>query len=314
MDFKDYYQIMGLDRTASQDEIKQTYRKLARKYHPDVSKEPGAEEKFKELGEAYEVLKDPEKRAKYDKYGQYWKQQSEAQQQYGQDYEPQYQYAGHSDFDPADFEDFLGSIFGRQARREQSGFYDQGQDVHAQLTISLEDSYQGSEKILQLQMPSINKQGELEYQQRSIRVKIPKGIGNQQQIRLKGQGGERVAGKRGDLYIEIHIAPHSLFHVDKKNIHLKVPITPWEAVLGANIEIPTLGGTVNMKIPPYSQTGKKMRLKGRGLPGNPPGDQYITLEIRIPETENNEMNKLFEQMAKSVHFNPREKMGAAHER
>ncbi|KTC70263.1 DNA-binding protein DnaJ [Legionella birminghamensis] len=315
MDFKDYYQIMGLDRNASQEEIKQTYRKLARKYHPDVSKDPKAEDKFKELGEAYDVLKDPEKRAKYDKYGQYWKQQSEAHQQYGQDYQPQYQYTGQSDFDPADFEDFLSSIFSRQsARGKPSGYYDQGQDIHAQLTISLEDSYHGAEKLIQLQLPAVNQKRELEYQQRAIKVKIPKGIGNKQQIRLKGQGGEYAPGRHSDLYIEIHIAPHHLFHLDKKDILLKIPISPWEAVLGANIEIPTLGGTVNMKIPPYSQSGKKMRLKGRGLPGNPPGDQYITLEIVIPETENSEMKKLFEQMAASVHFNPREKMGGRHGR
>ena len=309
MEFKDYYKIMGLDRNVSQEEIKRAYRKLARKYHPDVSKEADAENKFKELGEAYEVLKDPEKRAKYDKFGQYWQQQgNRAHQQ-----ENQQHYQNGEEINPADFEDFISSIFGgRYQQQQQQHYYDQGQDIHARLDISLEDSYHGAEKVLQLQVPHFGPHHQVEYQQRSVRVKIPKGIGDMQQIRLKGQGGQRSGGKAGDLYIEIHILPHSMFRLDKKDIHLKLPITPWEAVLGATIGVPTLGGTVNLKIPPLAQSGKQLRLKGRGLSGHPAGDQYVSLEIVIPEQENMEANKLYEQLAKLYVFNPREKLGVRH--
>ncbi|MDI9817917.1 MULTISPECIES: DnaJ C-terminal domain-containing protein [unclassified Legionella] len=306
MEYKDYYKIMGLERSASHQDIKRAYRKLARKYHPDVSKEPDAEVKFKELGEAYEVLKNPEKRAKYDKYGQYWKEQE-------QGYRPQAdQYSPHFDQEEmTGFEDFINSIFRERAHQQRNtSFYDQGEDIHAKLGINLEDSYQGAEKTLQLQIPAIDQRGNVEYQPRAVRVKIPKGITNKQQIRLKGQGGKGVR-HQGDLYIEITINHHPLFHLHKKDIHLQVPITPWEAVLGANIKVPTLGGEVQLKIPRLSQSGKKMRLKGRGLPGNPPGDQYIVLQIVIPQVENEQANRLYEQLANTIKFNPRENMGVS---
>lgn len=178
----------------------------------------------------------------------------------------------------------------------------------------MEDSFFGAEKTLQLQTPSINQQGFMDYQQHAIKVKIPAGITNKQQIRLKGQGGQGMGAGAGDLYIEIHIAPHALFHVQKKDIHLEVPISPWEAALGATIQIPTLGGQVNLKIPQLTQTGKEMRLKGRGLPGNPPGDQYVLFKIVIPTAENESLTKLYQQMAHLTHFNPREKLGVSYGR
>jgi len=312
MEFKDYYKIMGLERNVSQDEIKQTYRKLARKYHPDVSKEADAENKFKELGEAYEVLKDPEKRAKYDKFGQYWQQQGQ-QQPHASDGQ-YYQQEGSA----ADFEDFISSIFKqRQHRQQRSPFaenFDRGNDIHAKLTISLEDTYHGVEKTLQLQIPVTTAQGYMDYQQRAVKVKIPQGIGDKQQIRLKGQGEKGVDNQAGDLYIEINIEPHHLFRLENKDIYLELPVAPWEAALGATIPVPTLGGIVNLKIPELSQSGKQMRLKGRGLPGKTPGDQFITLKIVIPTEKNEEMVKLYEQMAKTVTFNPRAKSGASHGR
>lgn len=304
MEYKDYYQIMGLDSKASQEEIKRTYRKLARKYHPDVSKEANAETKFKELGEAYEVLRDPEKRAKYDQYGQYWKEQGQRTNTHHQSHEQHYQHAG----DAPGFEDFLNSIFGQRYQQNQSHFYDEGRDIHAKMNISLEDSFRGAEKVLQLQIPQVNRQGTIDYQQRSVKVKIPKGITDKQQIRLKGQGGKGAGAHAGDLYIEISINPHPLFHLENKDVSLQVPISPWEAALGATIQVPTLAGSVNLKIPKRSQNGKQMRLKGRGLPGNPAGDQYVVLEIVIPQKESAEADKLYEQMAKIMNFNPREKL------
>lgn len=312
MEYKDYYKIMGLERGVSQEEIKRAYRKLARKYHPDVSKEENAEAKFKELGEAYDVLRDPEKRSKYDRYGQYWKEQGQA------GYNPQadqqsYQHYQHFNEDQAaDFQDFLNSIFReRYGQQQSSSFYDQGRDIHAKLGISLEDSFFGAEKTLQLQTPVIDKLGHVQYHERSVKVKIPKGIGDKKQIRLKGQGGKGPHQHAGDLYIEININPHHLYSLQDRDIHLTLPIAPWEAALGATIQAPTLAGAVNLKIPKLSQTGKQMRLKGRGLPGNPAGDQYVTLEIVIPQVENTEASKLYEQLAKTIHFNPREKLGVS---
>ncbi|MFA5960420.1 MAG: DnaJ C-terminal domain-containing protein [Tatlockia sp.] len=305
MDYKDYYQIMGLSKGATADEIKQAYRKLARKYHPDVSKEENAEAKFKELGEAYEVLHDPEKRTKYDQYGQYWKEQ-------GQGYNPgantHYRDA-YDDSQAAGFEDFINSIF--RERAAQGGFYDQGRDIHASLVISLEDSFHGAEKTLQLQIPSVDRQGHMQYQTRSVKVKIPKGIADKQQIRLKGQGGQTANRPAGDLYIEINLHPHAWFQVQDKDIYLQVPVAPWEAALGATIEVPTLAGPVKVTLPKLSQTGKKMRLKGRGLPGKEPGDQFLTLQIVIPQKENPEADKLYKQLAQTLHFNPREKLGVS---
>ncbi|KTD15042.1 DnaJ C-terminal domain-containing protein [Legionella israelensis] len=307
MEYKDYYKIMGIDRSATQEDIKRAYRKLARKYHPDVSSEPDAEVKFKELGEAYEVLKDPEKRAKYDKYGQYWQEQSQrqsaGQQQYGYSFD---------EATAADFDEFINSIF-RQRSRQKSyqSYFDEGQDIHARMTISLEDSFYGREKTLQLQVPTLDQNGFMNYAQRSIKVKIPKGITNKKQIRLKGQGGLGVGQKAGDLYIEIYIQPHPLFHLNHKDIHLDLPITPWEAALGATVQVPTLAGRVNLKIPKLSQTGKQLRLKGKGLPGSPAGDQYVRLKIVIPPVENEKARQLYEQLAKSFDYNPREHLGGS---
>ena len=305
MDYKDYYKIMGLEKGANQDEIKRAYRKLARKYHPDVSKEKDAEEKFKELGEAYDVLRDPEKKAKYDQYGQYWKEQGQANPQT----DPHY-YQQFDEGQAADFEDFLNSIFRERSKHQYNAYYEQGQDIHAKLAISLQDSFLGSEKTLQLQSPTMDRQGRVTQSLRTVKVKIPLGITDKQQIRLKGQGEKGAGNQSGDLYIEINIIPDPIFHLQKKDIYLQVPISPWEAALGATIQVPTLAGSVNLKIPKLSQTGKQMRLKGRGLPGTPPGDQYVTLQIVIPEVENASLTELYEKMAKTIHFNPREKLGA----
>ena len=307
MEYKDYYKVMGLERNASQDDIKRAYRKLARKYHPDVSKEADAENKFKEVNEAYEVLKDPKNRERYDNLGQHWQQQPQGSHPHAQAHPGSSSYQYSSDVDPSEFEDLINSIFGQhhQTRRHaQAPSYDQGSDVYAKLNITLEDSYHGTEKTLQLQASP--------HELRTIKVKIPAGIGDKKQIRLKGQGS-KMGNHAGDLYIEVQITPHPLFKHHHKEILLQLPIAPWEAALGATVNVPTLGGEVKLKIPKLSQSGKQMRLKGRGLPGNPAGDQIITLQIVIPDTENEQANKLYEELAKAITFNPRKKLGVSHE-
>lgn len=302
MEYKDYYKIMGVKKDVSPEELKRTYRTLARKYHPDVSKEPNAENKFKELGEAYEVLKDPQKRAQYDQYGEHWQRQAQQQSQ-GQS---QQTHRYSENIDASGFEEFINSIF-RQRQQQQSHHYNKGNDIHAKLTISLQDSFLGNEKTLQL------RNSDSDYSTRAIKVKIPPGITNKQSIRLRGQGEKGRNGVAGDLYIEVTIAPHPGFKVDNKNVYTQLLISPWEAALGATIAVPTLAGTVNLKIPKLSQSGKQMRLKERGLPGNPPGDQVVTLKIVIPTTDNGQMTALYQQMAEIADFNPRLDLGGNHD-
>ncbi|MCX7121229.1 MAG: DnaJ domain-containing protein [Gammaproteobacteria bacterium] len=285
MDFKDYYQTLGVSKTATPDDIKKQYRKLARKYHPDVSKEAGAEEKFKAMKEAYEVLKDPDKRKAYDQMGSGY--------QAGDSFTPppgyQQQHA------QADFSDFFESLFGQQgSRRQHRTFSQDGEDQHSKIEITLEDAFHGCEKHLVLSG------------KRELNVKIPAGITEGKQIRLTGQGSQGIqGGKNGDLYLEIHICKHPLFTLDKKDVYLHLPVTPWEAALGEKIEVPTLGGAITFTLPGNAQTGQKIRLKGRGLPGNPAGDQYITLAIYIPEPKNAEQRALYEKMKADMPFNPR---------
>jgi curved DNA-binding protein len=319
MKFKDYYQTLDLKKDASQDEIKRAYRKLARKLHPDVNKSPDAEEQFKELGEAYEVLQDPEKRAAYDKFGSNW--------QAGQDFEPppnwdagfEFSGGGFTHADASQFSDFFESLFGKSSGfshtrpsahggyHPQGAFHARGRDVHAKIAINLEDSYQGSQKTITLNRPGIDKNGHITTTPHTITLSIPRGVIEGQQIRLEGQGEQGGgAGDKGDLFLEIAFVAHRVFVLDKRDILLSLPITPWEAALGATIAVPTLGGTVDLKIPPGSQTGKKLRLKGRGLSSSTAsGHQYVTLAIIIPEPETEEQKKLYEQMARLMPMNPR---------
>ena len=293
----DYYQIMGLEKSASQAEIKRAYRKLARKYHPDVSKEADAESKFKELGEAYEVLKDSEKRKLYDSYGNNWQHQSASQGEQSTDYYHK------SPQEEANFEDLFSELF--RNKQHQSYHYDMGQDIHAKLTIELEDSYNGAEKSFALQAPSLDNNGQLHYVEKTISVKIPQNITDKQQIRLKGQGKKINAQQCGDLYIEIKIAPHKWFSLNGKNIELLVPITPWEAALGADITVPTLANKIKLKVPKGSQTDDKLRVKGKGLGG----DLLVKLKIVIPLTVDENMAELYQKMAKMREFKPRANLG-----
>jgi curved DNA-binding protein len=295
---KDYYKIMGVSQDASDKDIKTAYRKLARKYHPDISKEANAEEQFKEMGEAYEVLKDPAKRAEYDQYqkNREFNQRQRAQQSTGPS-ERSYQFQG-GEFDS----DLFESLFGH-ARYQQQPMT--GQNYEGKINISLEEAFQGTVKSMQVPV----EQG-TETKLQTLKVKIPAGVKSGQQIRLAGQGAPGLnGGPRGDLYLRVDVLKHPLFDVMDNDIYLTLPITPWEAALGTTIVVPTLAGKIDLKIPASSQGGQKLRLKNRGLPGANPGDQYVLLKIITPPASTEEAKAMYQKMAEVMPFNPREKMG-----
>ncbi|WP_144823650.1 DnaJ C-terminal domain-containing protein [Marinobacter piscensis] len=324
MDFKDYYAVLGVSESASPEEIKKSYRKLARKYHPDVSKEEDADEKFKDLGEAYEVLKDPEKRAEYDQLRKYGAQPDGSFQP-----PPGWQSAsgfgggGYTDADARQFSDFFEEIFG--GRRGAGGFSGgfggdaggfrqnvrmRGEDVHARLALFLEEVFNGCEKQVSFTVHEADEHGRVVARQKTLNVKIPAGMREGQHLRLKGQGSPGIGGGApGDLLIEVELAPHPLFSVEGRDVVVTVPITPWEAALGATVTVPTVGSKVNVKVPKGSSSGRKLRLKGKGLPGKHPGDQLVILQITIPEQHSAEAEKLYEQLAEAEKaFNPRSKL------
>jgi curved DNA-binding protein len=313
MEYKDYYKIMGVGHDAKQDEIKRAYRKLARKYHPDVSKEADAETHFKEVGEAYEVLKDPEKRAAYDRLA--------AQLKDGQAFHPppdwdagfEFSGGGYTAGGPGVFSDFFEELFGhRQASAGRRTFHMRGENHHAKVLIDLEDSINGVTRSISLQVPELNAEGQVYTSTRTLSVRIPKGIRPGQQIRLAGQGAPGLGGaESGDLYLEVRFHPHPLYRVDGGDIYLDLPVTPWEAALGATIQAPTPTGVVDLKIPANSAQGRKMRLKGRGLPGKTPGDFYVMLQICLPQADSPEAESLYQQMAEKLDFNPRKTMGVS---
>lgn len=311
MEFKDYYKTLGVAKDAKLDEIKKKYRLLARKYHPDVSDEPNAEEKFKEVREAYEVLKNDEKRAAYDQLGR--------KPQPGEEFYPPpgwefHQQRGDGEFDPnmgAGASDFFESLFGQHAgggRRSRADFQQRGQDQHFKINLTLEDAFHGGAHTLQLQEPQLDPtSGQMKMNTKSLKVKIPAGVTQDQHIRLAKQGSPGIGGaEKGDLYLEINLLPHKIYTVQGKDVYLNLPVTPWEAALGSKVEVPTLAGIIHLTIPPGSQTGKKLRLKGRGLPGKTSGDQYVILKIFIPEPKDDTQRQLYEEMAKQMHFNPRD--------
>lgn len=306
MEFKDYYAILGVSSQTSVDEIKKAYRKLARKYHPDVSKLPEAESKFKEINEAWEVLQDPKKRAQYDQVrAGGWRPHQGFDQSMGSDY-----FSGDHPEDftfqtEGDFSDFFNSIFTSKARERKK---DKGHDTHVKLEIPLVLAYQGGTQALQLQTWERGSSGQLSPQTKQLQVKIPAGVTEGSQIRLKGQGTAGGLGA-GDLYITLNLKKDPIFTVDKKDIYIKLPITPWEAALGASLSVPTLGGSVNVKIPKNAQSGQKLRLKGRGLPGEHIGDQYVILQVKIPPANTEAAIRFYEEMAKQLPFNPREQWG-----
>ncbi|MBN2680354.1 DnaJ C-terminal domain-containing protein [Acidithiobacillus montserratensis] len=319
MEYKDYYKILGVERGADADAIKAAYRKMARKYHPDVSKEANAEDRFKDLQEAYEVLKDPEKRAAYDQLGSNWRA--------GQDFRPPPGWGGQAggfgaggfggaDFGGGGFSDFFESLF-RQQHGGAGGFHggggggfrSQGEDSEASIQISLEDAAQGAQRDINLEMPSVGPNGQMRREARRLTVKIPKGIREGQRLRMAGQGAPGMGGgPNGDLYLQVHFQPHPKFRVEGADLYHDLHITPWEAVLGASVEVPTLEGSVRMKIPAGSSSGQKLRLAQKGLPGTgnkPAGDLYAIIQIVVPKHIGDDEKALWTQLGEISNFHPR---------
>ena len=314
MDYKDYYKTLGVDRKATQDELKRAYRKLARQYHPDVSKEENAEQKFKEVGEAYEVLKDPEKRVAYDQLGSNWNSQQGFRPPPDWDAGFEFRGAPRGGAGQHDFSDFFESLFG-QARGPgggSRGFHMQGEDHHAKILVDLEDSYHGASRSISLQMPEVTADGHVVGRNRTLKVSIPKGIRQGQQIRLGGQGAKgRGSGKAGDLYLEIEFNPHRYYRVEGADVYLELPVAPWEAALGASVKVPTPSGAIDLKIPPNSKAGKKLRLKGRGIPAKTPGDLYVVLQVVLPPADDEKSRELYKRMQEEIQFDPRASMEVA---
>jgi curved DNA-binding protein len=309
MKYKDYYKILGVERSASEDDIKKAYRKLARKFHPDVSKEKNAEEKFKEVSEAYEVLRDADKRKAYDTMGSY---------QPGQDFRPppgwEQQFhaggaGGFQDFGDADLFDFLSGL-GRGGFRTGRGgatIRMPGQDYEVMAHLSVEEVARGIELEVPLAVTEMNEEGELQRSTRTIKVRIPKGATDGQRLRVPGKGGPGRGGPDGDLYVNIQLRPHDLFKVSGHDLYLEVPVAPWEAALGAEVQIPTLDGRVTVRIPGGSRAGQKLRVRGKGLPkpGGADGDLYAVLQIVTPSVVNDREKELYRELERASSFNPR---------
>lgn len=307
MKYKDYYQTLGIARGAGDDDIKRAYRRLARKFHPDVSSEPDAEARFKEVGEAYEVLKDADKRATYDQLGSNWRAGDEFQGPPG--WSANFGSRGSGTHGPFDVSDFFESLFGGGGRQRPRG--GRGRDERLSIQVSLEEAFRGGERTLRLRRTA----GPRSREPQTLKVKIPVGVTEGQQIRLAGQGQDSPGGTKGDLYLEVQLLAHRLYRVEGKDLYLDVPITPWEAALGAVVEVPTLGGAVDLTIPAGSQSGRKLRLKGRGLGGKATGDgtagnQYIVLQIIAPPAESAAAKEAYQRMARDMPFNPRGDWGA----
>jgi curved DNA-binding protein len=320
MEYRDYYKLLGLERSASAEQIKSAYRRLARKFHPDVSKEKNAEERFKEVQEAYEVLKDPEKRAAYDQLGSEWKsgQQFRPPPDWGSGFEfsgtpppggarRRTYRASPGEGGAQDFSDFFSSLFGGDSPFAGAGpGAHAARDHHARVDITLEEAFRGTTRTLELRRPALASDGSVTLETHTVRVTIPAGVAEGQLIRLQGQGSPGAAGApAGDLYLEAHILPHALYQLDGRDVTLTFPVAPWEAALGASVNVPTLGGAVAMQIPANSQSGQKLRLRGRGLPGVSPGDQYVQLRVLLPSASSPEARTLYEQMRAQLNFDPR---------
>ena len=313
MQFKDYYEILGVKSDASQDEIRRAYRKLARKYHPDVSSESDAEDRFKEVGEAYEALKDPEKRKAYDELKNSGYSQGDAfRAPPGWNREGFADGRGFEADDMGGFSDFFSSLFGglggggAHPGRHGGSVRAPGRDVHARIEVDLDTAFNGGQRRITLNRSEIGPEGLPTRRPQQIEVRIPAGVGDGQQIRLSGQGEPGLnGGPAGHLYLEVAIKPHRLFEVHGRDLHLTLPIAPWEAALGGKVGVPTLGGQVELNIPSGSSSGKRLRLKGRGLPGKTPGDQYVILKIVVPPATSERQRELYEQLSKEQAFDPR---------
>lgn len=305
MEYKDYYQTLGVPKTATEDEIKKAYRKLVRKYHPDVSKEADAQKKTQELNEAYGVLGDAEKRAAYDDLGR--GQQFRA----GQEFRPPPGWGGGmggqgmgGNADASDFFADLFANFGGGGRRRQAYQPQKGDDTHASIRIDLADAYQGATRKISVTVAERDQNDRIYTRERTLSVNIPKGVTAGQQLRLSGQGQNGDAGP-GDLYLEIQFSANSRYRIDGRDVYQSVPVTPWELALGGEIDVTTPSGKVTVTVPAGSQTGRKLRLRGRGIPAKDAGDLYLLLEVVLPPANTDKAKELYQKMAREMAFNPR---------
>lgn len=314
MEFKDYYDILGVTPEADKKAVKTAYRRLARKYHPDVSKERDAEKQFKEVSEAYEVLSDDEKRSEYEQLRKYGRK--------GESFTPPpgWNPSSGSNFNESDFSDFFSSVFGgagrqssqrgrsaRGATSSEDMFSRRGQDVEIELPIFLEDTLKDESKTISFQLPHFDESGRQADVKKTLKVKIPKGVSDGEKIRLKGQGAPGFgSGAAGDLYIHIKLVPHPLFDVSGYDLTLILPITPWEAALGAKVTVPTLTSQINLTIAAGSQAGQKLRVKSKGLATKTGfGDLYVVLKIVMPKDVDESSKSLWQELARKSSFNPR---------
>jgi curved DNA-binding protein len=307
MEFKDYYATLGVDKTATVDEIKKAYRRLARKYHPDVSKEPDAAQRMAAINEAHTVLSDPEKRAAYDALGR---------RPPGQDFHPPPDWDAGFEWSNAgvgggedDFSDFFANLFGRAARARRGADAEamRGGDHHAKVVIDLADAYHGATRAVTLRSARLDAAGRVVTEERTLDVTIPRGVRAGQHIRLRGQGAPGFGGgPAGDLYLEIEFRPDDRYSVEGRDVTQRVPVAPWEAALGATIEVTTPSGPVEVTIPANSRNGRKLRLRGRGIPGNPPGDLYLELDLVLPPATTEAARQLYRTMEREMNFNPRQ--------
>ena len=304
---RDYYRILGVDKSASAHDIKKAYRKLIRKYHPDVSKAPDADQKTKEINEAYEVLGNPEKRATYD---------APARASEADAFRPPPGWRAQHASDPGGAfggagsggDDFFSDLFAHVGRRRAAPGRRpmRGDDIHATMMVDLQDAFHGTTRTISLQVPHAEPNGHVVLRERSLSVRIPEGVVPGQQLRLAGQGQPGVAGgPPGDLFLEIQFQPDPRYRIEGRDVYENVPVAPWEAALGAHIEVPTPAGPVEVSVPADSQSGRKLRLKGRGLPGTPPGDLYLILEVVLPPARSDKARDLYKAMARDLAFNPR---------
>jgi curved DNA-binding protein len=314
MEFQDYYKVLGVARDATAEDIKKAYRKLARKYHPDVSKEPDAAKRMTAINEANTVLSDPEKRAAYDQVGKGYEP--------GQDFRPPpdwdegFEFSGDGTrfrgAEGADFSDFFAEIFGRmgdgraRAGGGGAGFKARGQDHHAKVLLDIEDAFRGATRQLSLRVPKEDDKGHVRFETRTLDVKIPHGVHAGQMIRLSGQGGPGIGGApAGDLLLEVAFNPSDRYRVDGRDLHLTLPIAPWEGALGATIPVETPAARLEVRIPAGAQSGRQMRVRGKGIPSTPSGDLYLDLQVVLPPADTPKTKEIYETMARELAFDPR---------
>jgi len=312
MEFKDYYKTLDVPRDATVDDIKKAYRKLARKFHPDVSSEPDAEARMQEVNEAYAVLSDPEKRAAYDQIGR--------GHQPGEEFRPppdwdagfEFSSRGFSPSEEAAFSDFFSELFGQmgggRARYHTGGgeFRARGEDHHAKVLLDIEDAFEGATRQISLRAPRLDAEGRVTVDTRTLNVRIPKGVREGQVIRLSGQGSPGIGGgPAGDLLLEVHFRPHPRYRPDGRDIRVTLPVTPWEAALGAVLSVELPGGSQKVRIPEGAQSGRQLRVRGKGIPGSPPGDLLLEIQVVLPSARDPRAREIYETMARELPFDPR---------